>query len=1044
MKFTDLFVSRPVLATVISLLILLVGVRAMFSLEVRQYPETRNTVVTVTTSYPGANSELVKGFITTPLQQAIAEANGIDYLFARSTQGKSTIEAHMQLNYDPNAAVAEIQAKVASQRNVLPEEADNPVIDSTTGETTALMYLAFYSESFLPSQITDYLLRVVQPQLQAVPGVAKAEMIGNKTFAMRIWLDPRRMAALGVTANDVRDVLRTNNYLAGVGQSKGAYTAINLTATTDLASEEDFRNLVVRSANGTLVRLADVANIELGAEDYDSTSWYKGKPAIFVGMKQAPGANPLDVARRVRELIPEIRTQLPEGLQVHIPYDASVFIEDSIDEVFKTLIEAIGIVLVVVYLSLGSARAAIVPAVAVPLSLVGGAFLMLLMGFSVNLLTLLAMVLAIGLVVDDAIIVVENVHRHIEMGKSRFDAALIGARELALPIIAMTTTLVAVYAPIGFMGGLVGTLFTEFAFALAGAVLISGVVALTLSPMLSAKVLKPHGQQGRFEQWVEHWFERLAAGYQKRLHGTLESLPVTLLFAGVVLVSIVFMFVTSKQELAPVEDQSILFFQATAPQTATIDYNQAYTRQIVDVFESVPEYHESFFLLGRGEPTTTFGGFKMEPPSKRPRSQMQVQPEVQGKLAKIAGFQTAVFPRPSLPGSGGGLPVQFVMTSDASYLELNNLANQLIGRAMGSGQFMFLMKDLQYSRPRTTLVIDRDRAGDLGISMADIGRNLATLLGGNDINRFSLEGRSYKVIPQVSRDYRLQPDMLKSYYIRPGSGELVESGSRQAASTGQQGTAQLVPLDAFITLEQTVEPSQRTQFQQLNSLTLMGVMAPGVPLGNALAYLETSAREIFPRGYSWDYAGQSRQFAQQGSALIITFFLSLLVIYLVLAAQFESWRDPLIILVSVPMSIAGALAFITLGFATINIYTQVGLITLIGLIAKNGILIVEFANQLQITEGLSKRKAIESAAAIRLRPILMTTVSMIVAMVPLLMASGPGAVSRFHIGLTIATGLGIGTLFTLFVVPAVYLLLARDHSEASHVAPELEQVSANT
>jgi multidrug efflux pump len=670
---------------------------------------------------------------------------------------------------------------------------------------------------------------------------------------------------------------------------------------------------------------------------------------------------------------------------------------------------------------------------------------MLLMGFSVNLLTLLAMVLAIGLVVDDAIIVVENVHRHIEMGKSRFDAALIGARELALPIIAMTTTLVAVYAPIGFMGGLVGTLFTEFAFALAGAVLISGIVALTLSPMLSSKVLKPHGQQGRFEQWVEHWFERLAAGYQKRLHGTLESLPVTLLFAGVVLVSIVFMFVTSKQELAPVEDQSILFFQATAPQTATIDYNQAYTRQIVDAFESVPEYHESFFLLGRGEPTTTFGGFKMEPPSKRPRSQMQVQPEVQGKLAKIAGFQTAVFPRPSRPGSGGGLPVQFVMTSDASYLELNNLANQLIGRAMGSGQFMFLMKELQYSRPRTTLVIDRDRAGDLGISMANIGRNLATLLGGNDINRFSLEGRSYKVIPQVSRDYRLQPDMLKNYYIRPGTGELVEGGSGLTGTARQRGTAQLVPLDAFITLKKTVEPSQRTQFQQMNSLTLMGVMAPGVPLGDALAFLETTAREIFPRGFAWDYAGQSRQFAQQGSALIITFFLSLLVIYLVLAAQFESWRDPLIILVSVPMSIAGALAFITLGFATVNIYTQVGLITLIGLIAKNGILIVEFANQLQITEGLSKRKAIESAAAIRLRPILMTTVSMIVAMVPLLMASGPGAVSRFHIGLTIATGLGVGTLFTLFVVPAVYLLLARDHSEVGHREPELaEESAANT
>jgi multidrug efflux pump len=1030
MKFTDLFVHRPVLASVISLLILLVGLRALGSLEVRQYPETRNTVVKVSTSYPGASSELVKGFITTPLQQAIAEANGIDYLFSRSVQGRSTIEAHMELNYDSNAAVAEIQAKVASQRNVLPEQSDDPVIDSTTGDTTALMYLAFYSDSMLPSQITDYLLRVVQPQLQAVPGVARAELIGNKTFAMRIWLDPQRMAALGVTANDVQEVLRANNYLAGVGQAKGAHTAINLTATTDLASAEDFRKLVVRSANGTLVRLSDIATAELGAEDYDSTSWYKGKPAIFVGMEQAPGANPLTVAQKIRDLMPEIRKQLPESLEAHIPYDASVFIEDSIDEVFLTLVEAVVIVLLVVYLSLGSMRAAIVPAVAVPLSLVGAAFLMLLMGFSINLLTLLAMVLAIGLVVDDAIIVVENVHRHVEQGASRFDAALVGARELALPIIAMTTTLVAVYAPIGFMGGLVGTLFTEFAFALAGAVLVSGVVALTLSPMLSSRVLKAHGQQGRFEQWVEHWFNRLANRYRNLLHGMLDSLPATLLFAVVILASIFFMFVTSKSELAPVEDQSILFFQATGPQTATIEYNEAYTRQIVEAFESIPEYHESFFLLGRGEPTTTFGGFKMQPPSFRPRSQMQVQPELQGKLQKIAGFQIAVFPRASLPGSGGGLPVQFVITSEGSYRELDQFADQLIGRGMGSGLFMFLMKELQYSRPRSTLVIDRDRAGDLGISMRDIGRNLATLLGGNDVNRFSLEGRSYKVIPQVVRDSRLQPDMLKDYYIRPGSGELVNLSAGLSATDAvrDRGAASLVPLDSIISLQESVEPSQRTQFQQLNSLTVMGVMAPRVPLGDALAYLERSARDIFPRGYGWDYTGGSRQFAQQGSALVITFFLSILVIYLVLAAQFESWRDPVIILVSVPMSIAGALAFITMGFATINIYTQVGLITLIGLIAKNGILIVEFANQLQIKEGLDKRAAVERAAAIRLRPILMTTVSMVVAMVPLLTASGPGAVSRFHIGLTIATGLGIGTLFTLFVVPAVYVVLARAHA----------------
>ncbi|MCO6412527.1 MAG: efflux RND transporter permease subunit [Thiogranum sp.] len=1044
MKFTDLFVHRPVLASVVSLLILLVGLRAIASLEVRQYPETRDTVVTVTTSYPGANSELVKGFITTPLQQAIAEASGIDYLFSRSTQGRSTIEAHMELNYDPNAAVAEIQAKVASQRNVLPEEANDPVIDATTGDRTALMYLAFYSEDMQPSQITDYLLRVVQPQLQAVPGVAKAELIGNKIFAMRIWLDPQRMAAFGVTASDVREVLLANNYLAAVGQAKGAYTATNLTATTDLASEEDFRKLVVRSAEGTLVRLADIATAELGAEDYDSTSWYKGKPAIFVGVEQAPGANPLTVAQRVRELIPEIRKQLPTGLDAHIPYDASVFIEDSINEVFLTLMEAVVIVLLVIYLSLGSMRAAIIPAVAVPLSLVGAAFLMLLMGFSINLLTLLAMVLAIGLVVDDAIIVVENVHRHIEMGKSRFEAALVGARELGLPIIAMTTTLVAVYAPIGFMGGLVGTLFTEFAFALAGAVLISGVVALTLSPMLSSKVLKPHGEQGRFEQWVEHWFGRLAARYQKMLHGALDYLPVTMVFAFAVLFSIFFMFVSSQNELAPVEDQSILFFQATAPQTATIDYNEAYTRQIVEAFESVPEYHESFFLLGRGEPTTTFGGFKMQPPSLRERSQMEVQPEVQNKLQDIAGFQIAVFPRPSLPGSGGGLPVQFVIKSEGGYQELDQVADQLIGRGMGSGRFMFLMKELQYSRPRATLVVDRDRAGDLGITMRDIGQNLATFVGGNELNRFSLEGRSYKVIPQVERGFRLQPDMLKGYYIRPGTGELVNLANSLSVETAarEAGAAPLVPLDSFVHIEETVEPNQRTQFQQLNSLTVQGVMAPGVPVGDALAYLEGVAQEIFPRGFTWDYSGGSRQYAQQGGALIVTFFLSIMVIYLVLAAQFESWRDPVIILVSVPMSIAGALAFITLGFATINIYTQVGLITLIGLIAKNGILIVEFANQLQLREGLGKRKAIEQASAIRLRPILMTTVAMIVAMLPLLTASGPGAVSRFHIGLTIATGLGIGTLFTLFVVPAVYLLMAREHKATEEGAPHVEATDA--
>jgi len=1016
MSFTDIFVKRPVLASVISLLILIVGLRAIVSLQVRQYPETQNTVVEITTAYPGASSELVKGFITTPLQKAIAEANGIDYLTSSSSQGVSVIEAYMELNYDANDAVSEIQAKVASQRNVLPAEAEDPVIDSTTGDSTALMYMAFYSEVMVPSQITDYLLRVVQPKLQAVPGVAKAELLGNKTFAMRIWLDPQRMASLGVTAGDVAQVLEANNYLAGVGQAKGRYVTIDLSATTDVADPEDFRNLVVRHEDGTLVRIRDIAEATLGAENYDSTNWYKGKDAIFIGIEQAPGANPLTVAKAVHEVMPEIRGQLPEGLNAHIPYDASVYIEDSIKEVFKTLGEAILIVLTIIFLTLGSIRAAIIPAVTVPLSLIGGAFVMLLLGFSVNLLTLLAMVLAIGLVVDDAIIVVENIHRHIEQGESKLQAALNGARELAVPIIAMTTTLIAVYAPIGFMGGLVGTLFTEFAFTLAGAVLISGVIALTLSPMLSSNVLKPSGEQAWFERVVERFFEGLTGLYRRLLHGSLNSLPVTLFFGAVILLSLPAMYLMSENELAPTEDQSILFFQASAPQTATIDYDKAYAHQILEQFESIPEYKESFYILGMGgDPSTVFGGFKMPPPAQRERSQMAVQPELQGKLSQVAGMQIAVFPRPSLPSSGRGLPVQFVLTSAQPYEALDRVAGQLIGKAMQSGNFMFLKKSVEIDRPRVTVQIDRDRAGDLGISMQNIGRNLAVMLGENYVNRFSLEGRSYKVIPQVHRQYRLDPEMLKEFYVRADSGELL-------------------PLSTVVSFAKSVEPSKRSQFQQLNAITLEGVATPGTTLGGALDYLQTTAEQMLPKEIGYDYAGQSRQYQEQGSALVVTFFLSLLVIYLVLAAQFESWRDPVIILVSVPMSIFGALAFITTGFASVNIYTQVGLITLIGVIAKNGILIVEFANQLQIKRGLAKRQAVEEAASIRLRPILMTSIALIVAMIPLLTAAGPGAVSRFHIGLVIASGLAIGTLFTLFVVPAVYMLLARRHNAEAPAA----------
>ena len=999
MRFTDIFIHRPVLATVVSLLILLLGARAAMEMEIRQYPELESTTVTVTTAYPGASSDLIKGFITTPLQQAIAEASGIDYLTSTSSQGTSTIEAKMVLNYDANAALAEIQAKVASQRNVLPTEAQDPVITSTTGDSTALMYIAFYSSAMAVPQITDYLTRVVQPRLQALSGVGKAQLLGRK-FALRVWLDPERLAAVDMTPQEVVAKLRANNYQAAVGNTKGAYTEISMTSDTDVADPDEFRNLVVKQANETQIRLQDIARVELGSETYSALALYKGQPATYVAIELAPGANPLTVAALVKGDLPDIESQLPGDLNVRLAYDASDFIEDSINEVIRTLLEAMGIVLVVVFLSLGSIRASIVPSVAVPLSLIGGAFFMLMFGFSLNLLTLLSMVLAIGLVVDDAIIMVENVHRHIEQGKSRFDAALHGAREMAVPIIAMTTTLVAVYAPIGFMGGLVGSLFTEFAFTLAGTVVISGIVALTLSPMLAAKVLKPHGNPGKFESLVERAFAGLASGYKAALGSLMQTKSVVVFFAVVVLGSIYFMAMMSQNELAPTEDQGILFYQGLGPQTSTLDYLLEHGDEVQQRMASVPGYAEDFMIVGITAPNAVFGGFKMGPWSQREVTQFEVQPLFDAELKKVTGLQTAVFPRPSLPGSGGGLPFQFVITTGSSYEQLDQVADELLGKAMASGNFMFLQKSINFDRPVTRINVDRDRVADLGLSMQDVGQALSSMLGGGYITRFSMEGQKF----------RLDEQALNDYYIRAGNGTLVQLGS-------------------VVSFSHDVEPSSRTQFNQQNSLTLQGVIMPGVAAGTAMDFVEQTADEVFPQGFTYDYTGQSRQLANQGSALVVTFFLSLLVIYLVLAAQFESWRDPFIILISVPMSVAGAMAFIVLGFATMNIYTQVGLITLIGVVSKNGILIVEFANQLQKDRGLNKVDAVIEAAAIRLRPIIMTSLALIFAMVPLLLAAGPGAESRFAIGLTISAGLGIGTLFTVFVLPAFYILLARDHNQ---------------
>jgi multidrug efflux pump len=1004
MRFTDIFIQRPVLSTVVSLLILLVGVRSIMEMEIREYPVLESTKVTVTTAYPGASSELIQGFITQPLQQAIAEAKGIDFLSSSSTQGFSTIEAQMELNYDANAALAEIQSKVASQRNVLPAEAQDPVINSTTGEGRALMYIAFFSDTMQVPQITDYLAREVQPKLQALSGVGKAELLGRR-FALRVWLDPQRLAAVNLTSTDIAQTLRQNNYISAVGQTKDEFIKINLTSNTDVTNTEQFENLVIKSTEDTIVRLKDIARVELGSQTYENIALYKGKPSTYVAINLSPGSNPLSVAQRVKELLPDIESQLPSSLQVDLPYDASEFIDDSINEVIKTLIEAVIIVLVIVFLCLGSLRAAIIPSIVVPLSLIGGAFIMLVMGFSINLLTLLSLVLAIGLVVDDAIIIVENIHRHIVDGKSKKDAALIGAREMANPVIAMTITLVAVYAPIGFMGGLVGSLFTEFAFTLAGAVVISGIVALTLSPMLASKVLKPHGESSRFESAVESLFHRLASVYQRSLAIVVKAVSPVIMFALAVLVSIFFTMTLSQNELAPTEDRGIVLFQGKGPQTATLEYLQKYSAEMQTAFEQVPGYDETFMLVGMASPNAVFGGFKMKPWSERDISQFDIMPDLQASVAEITGLKTALFPIPSLPGSSGGLPFQFVLTSGSDFAQLDQIADELAGVAMQSGKFTFIQKSINIDKPLTRVKVDRERVADLGLSMQDIGQELEGMLGGGFISRFNMEGRSYKVIPQVERSARQTETALNDYFIRTDSGELV-------------------PLGSVVSFEHDVEPSSRTQFNQLNSITIEGIPTESVPMGEAISFMKAKAGDILPQGFSYDFKGESRQFENSGSALIVTFFLSLLVIYLVLAAQFESWRDPLIILVSVPMSIAGAMTFIMLGFATMNIYTQVGLITLIGVAAKNGILIVQFANTLQ-ERGRSKRAAVIEAAAIRLRPIIMTSLALIVAMIPLLIAAGPGAESRFAIGITIATGLGIGTFLTMYVLPAFYIVLAK-------------------
>ena len=1008
MKLTDLFIKRPVLAIVVNLVILIAGVQSVRALSVRQYPRSDIAIVTVTTAYVGANADLVRGFITTPLERVIASADGIDYMESSSAQGLSTITVHLKLNYDTNAALTQVQSKVAQVRNNLPPEAEAPVIDLQTADNQfASIYLGFSSADLDQNQITDYLMRAVQPTLSAISGVQRADVLGDRTFAMRVWLKPEKMAALGISPSQVRDALSRNNYLSALGKTKGSMVSVNLTANTDLQTPEEFRQLVVKQENGVVVRLGEIADVTLGAENYDSDVRFNGRNSTFIGVWVLPTANSLEVVGRVREAVKQIQSQLPAGMTVGIPYDSTLYIQNAIHEVFDTLAETLLIVIIVIFLFLGSARSVLIPAVAIPISLVGAAFLMLAAGFTINLLTLLAIVLSVGLVVDDAIVVVENVERHLQMGQAPIQAAMGAARELVGPIIAMTITLAAVYAPIGLQGGLTGALFREFAFTLAGAVIISGVVALTLSPMMGSRLLRSGDAERGFAGWVNRRFDAVRGAYVRRLTGTLRYRPVVFVLWGIVALLIVPFYLFSQKELAPKEDQGVVFGIVQAAPNATLEQTRLFTSEVTRVYQSMPEVESIFQITS---PTGGFGGFVTKPWSERTRDTEQLQLAAGAKLAGIPGIRVISTVPPPLPG-GGNFPVDFVVSSTAEPERLADAAKKLVQKAMTSGIFMFADADLKFDQPQAQVVFDRDKVRSQGVDLSQAGRDLSTMLGGDYVNRFSVQGRSYKVIPQVKRSGRLTTDQLNDIYV-----------------TGANGT--LVPLSTFATLKNTTEPRELRRFQQLNAVRIQGVVPPGVSLDSALKVLEDEAHAILPagQGFTLDYAGESRQLRTEGGNFLGTFLLSAILIYLVLAAQFESFRDPFIILAgSVPLALSGALLFSFLGLTTLNIYSQVGLITLVGLVSKNGILIVEFANKLQET-GIDKLQAVVQAASTRLRPILMTTAATVMGHLPLIFARGPGAGARNSIGMMLVTGMVIGSAFTLFVLPSIYVLLARTHA----------------
>ncbi len=1017
-SFTDLFIRKPVIALVVNIVILVVGLVAYTKLNTRQYPRSDSAVVNVTTIYFGASADTVRGYITTQLERVISSADGIDYIESTSSAGISTIKVYLRLNYDTNAALAQISSKIDQVRNELPPESETPTINVETSDSQfASAYLSFYSDTLDQNQITDYLNRMVQPRLSSVKGVQRADVLGGRVFAMRIWLKPDQLAARGISPAEVRLALQANNALAAVGATKGSMLSVSLVANTDLKSVDEFKKLVVAQRNGTIIRLSDVAEVVLGAEDYNTEVRFGGQTATFMGIWVLPTESTVEVIKRVRATMPEIERALPAGLKVKIAYDATKYIDDALTEILRTLIETLVIVMLVIFLFMGSLRSVLIPIVAMPLSLVGAMVLMLAFGFTINLLTLLAIVLAVGIVVDDAIVVVENIERHIREGKVPVEAAILGARELVGPVISMTITLAAVYAPIAFQGGLTGALFREFAMTLAGAVAVSGFVALTLSPMMSAYLLKDHdheeaGLSGR----INRIFDRVRDRYERMIGASLGWVPVTITGAVLLTLLLVPFFMFAQRELAPKEDQGVVFSILQPSPTSTIDQNVMFAAQVQKMFTSIPEYENSFQLTGA---TFGFSGVILKPWSERKRSSIQIQEALQAPAATVAGLNVIVTTPEPLP-SGGQFPIELVIRSTADHREMMDYATQLViyanteaNAAGGAPTFYFADSDLKFDLPQVEVQIDKDKVASMGLNLSDVARDLGSMLGGGYVNRFVNDGRSYRVIPQVERGQRLNADQLLDYHVRGPGG-------------------QLIPLASIASLKSTVQPRSLNRFQQLNSVKITGV-GPSIDL--ALKKLEAKAAEILPPGYSIDYGGQSRQLRMEGNALWKAAVLAVILIFLVLAAQFNSFRDPFIILLgSVPLALVGALVPIFLWKTSLNIYSQIGLITLVGLIAKNGILIVEFANTLQ-EEGIAKRDAIRRAAATRLRPVLMTSAATVFGHVMLIFVTGPGAAARNSIGWVLVIGMAVGTIFTLYVVPAFYMLIARDQAKIRQYSP---------